>query len=353
MEEKKMKTVKYFLMALSVMAMLIGCGSKPVVPNIDELDLAIRDTSNYLNESIPVGNKIVILNIQSEFPDLSDYIIDELIANAVNDRVFSVVDRQQLDIIRAEQNFQYSGEVDDSSAQEIGRLLGAQTIVSGAVSRLGTGYRMRIRALEVQTAQVQGQFNRNITSSPLITKITGTTPAVALAATLAAARQTTPAALAGGGTPAPAATQQRVTPLRWSIEEFKDQFGDGTGRYYMEFDGQITANYSDVWGSQRATITNFRFSRSVGLEFRSSRLESFTDWNAEIFLKNSLGDEKRFRGRALSTGRTGFNFSDELADYLQDPEIKALLVVANSRYQFDFPPRFKEAYELLLTRDRR
>jgi hypothetical protein len=34
----------------------------------------------------------VILNIQSEYPALSEYVIDELIANTVNDRVFSVVD---------------------------------------------------------------------------------------------------------------------------------------------------------------------------------------------------------------------------------------------------------------------
>jgi len=53
----------------------------------------------------------------------------------------------------------------------IGKLFGAQTIVSGAVNRLGTGYRIRIRALEVQTAQVQGQYNRNIASSRIINSL--------------------------------------------------------------------------------------------------------------------------------------------------------------------------------------
>jgi len=139
---------------------------------IDELDVAIRDASDYLNENIPKGNKIVILNVQSNSSDLSDYIIDELIANAVNDKVFTVVDRQQLDAIRDEQQFQMSGAVDDKDAQAIGKFLGAKTIVSGAVSRLGaTGYRIRIRALEVQTAQVQGQYNRNITESAIVNSL--------------------------------------------------------------------------------------------------------------------------------------------------------------------------------------
>ncbi|MCL2186918.1 MAG: DUF1566 domain-containing protein [Treponema sp.] len=171
-----MKIAKKLVMIFSVIAMLfatIGCGSGGKPAKIDDLDAAIRDTSNYLNSSIPSGSKIVILNIQSNSAALSDYIIDELIANAVNDKIFSVVDRHQLDAIRAEQNFQSSGEVADNQALEIGKFFGAQTIVSGTISQLGAGYRIRVRALEVQTALVQGQFNRNIASSPLVGTITG------------------------------------------------------------------------------------------------------------------------------------------------------------------------------------
>jgi len=163
--------VKIGIAALFLLIIGIGCGSNPPASRIDELDLAIRDASDYLNQTIPEGRKIAFINIQSDSQALSEYIIDELIANAVNDRFFPVVDRQQLDKIRAEQNFQLSGEVDDTSAMKIGKLLGAQIIVSGGVSRLGKGYRIKIRALEVQTAQVQGQYNRNIASSQLISDV--------------------------------------------------------------------------------------------------------------------------------------------------------------------------------------
>jgi hypothetical protein len=134
----------------------------------DELGAAIRETSDYLNKQLPKGNKLVILNVQSDFPALSEYIIDELIANTVNDRVFSVVDRQQLNTIRAELDFQMSGEVDDDTAQTLGRMAGAQIIVSGAVSKIGDLYRLRVRALSVQTAAIEGQFNRNIPDGPVI-----------------------------------------------------------------------------------------------------------------------------------------------------------------------------------------
>ena len=97
--------------------------------------------------------------------------MDELISNAVNDRNFTVVDRVQLDAIRGEQNFQLSGEVDDKDALEIGKFFGAQTIVTGNVSELAHRYRMSIRAMNVQTAQVQGQFNRNLSAGPTITAL--------------------------------------------------------------------------------------------------------------------------------------------------------------------------------------
>jgi hypothetical protein len=42
----------------------------------------------------------MILNVQSEFPALPEYIIDELITNTVNDRMFFVVDQQPLNTIR-------------------------------------------------------------------------------------------------------------------------------------------------------------------------------------------------------------------------------------------------------------
>ena len=167
------KTNKLFwiitFILLSVL-FLAGCVSsasgttsrRTAVANTDELDLAIREASDYLNGNIPKGNKIVIINIKSESTALSNYIMDELMANAVNDRIFTVVDRQQLDTIRAEQNFQLSGDVADDEALAIGRFFGAQTIVSGTVSFLGNRYRMIIRALDVQTAAVQGQFNKNL-----------------------------------------------------------------------------------------------------------------------------------------------------------------------------------------------
>jgi WD40 repeat protein/TolB-like protein len=148
-----------------------ACAGRPAVPDmsvasgIDGLDAVIRMASDYLNEKLPGGIKLVFLNFQSEWPDLSKYVIDGLIENTVNDGVFRAVDRENLALIQQEMDFQLSGEVSDESAQAIGKKLGAQTIVSGAISQIGDSYRLRVRAIGVETAEIQGQFNRDIIAS--------------------------------------------------------------------------------------------------------------------------------------------------------------------------------------------
>ena len=91
--------------------------SIPTATMPDELDMAILEASDYLNERIPQGDKIAFVSTRQNYPALAEYIIDSLIENAVNDRIFSVVDRAQLDAIRSELNFQMSGEVSDDSAK--------------------------------------------------------------------------------------------------------------------------------------------------------------------------------------------------------------------------------------------
>ena len=177
-----MKLIRLAMGFIAALFLLTGCASgassKPVPASSgvntggslrtkkggDELENAIRELSDYLNKRIPEGNKAVFLYVKSDWPDLSGFILDGLTENAVNDDVFTVVDRQQLDAIRSELNFQWSGEVSDSSAQEIGQMLGAQTIVSGSITTIGSIYRIQIRAIAVQTATLQGQFSQSVDS---------------------------------------------------------------------------------------------------------------------------------------------------------------------------------------------
>jgi TolB-like protein len=136
------------------------------------LDEALNESAIYLKDRIESNSKVVALNFQSDYVDLSNYIIDETIALLVNLANLTVVDRQNLETIRQEMDFQMSGEVSDESAQSIGRKLGAQIIVSGSIAPLGDLYRLRIRAIEVETATIRGVNSQNIRLDGVLASLT-------------------------------------------------------------------------------------------------------------------------------------------------------------------------------------
>jgi TolB-like protein len=138
------------------------------------LDDALSNAADYLKGRLSAGSKVVVLNFSSKTPDLSQYIIEELTAYIVNDGVLTVVDRQNLEAIQKEMAFQMSGEVSDETAQAIGQKLGAQIIVSGSITALGAAYRLRVRAISVESAAIEGMYNVTVAQDSTIAALTGT-----------------------------------------------------------------------------------------------------------------------------------------------------------------------------------
>jgi hypothetical protein len=106
-------------------------------------------------KNVPAKSKIAIMYITATDRSTTEYIVGELEFIWVNQGYF-ITDRSQLDRLRREQNFQMSGEVDDETAVSIGRFAGAGIIVTGRVDGEGSLRRLRLRALDTQTAQVVG-----------------------------------------------------------------------------------------------------------------------------------------------------------------------------------------------------
>jgi len=67
---------------------------------------------------------------------------------------FKVVERQLLNKVIAEQKLSLSGIVDDESAQELGRILGVDAIVSGTITDLLTYLKINSRIVSTETGSV-------------------------------------------------------------------------------------------------------------------------------------------------------------------------------------------------------
>ena len=166
---------RIFLGIIFVIIFIIGCagGAKTTVNSTENndiltLDQALKEAALRIDERIVGGSKIAPLNFNSPHDKFSDYVLDELTANLVDSNKLTVVDRKEVDLIRKEFDFQFSGEVGDDSMQELGRMLGAQSIISGSLTDLGDFNRIVIRVLNVQTASVIVQYRANIAKDNIV-----------------------------------------------------------------------------------------------------------------------------------------------------------------------------------------
>jgi hypothetical protein len=73
-----------------------------------------------------------------------------------------VVERQNLEKIHAEQNYQLSGYVDDDSAVSLGHELGATASIVGTGKNMTDYYRFNFRMLSVKTAEILMQSSVNV-----------------------------------------------------------------------------------------------------------------------------------------------------------------------------------------------
>ena len=118
------------------------------------LDKAIRASAEQLGSDL-TNRKVAVVAFGSPSVVLSEYVIDELSRALVNSRAVTVVDRKELDKVREEQQFQLSSEVSDESARSIGKMLGADAVVSGNLVDLGNAYRFGVKALNVESATIE------------------------------------------------------------------------------------------------------------------------------------------------------------------------------------------------------
>jgi hypothetical protein len=142
-----------------------GTAAQPAAPvqnvsaaspaRVSGIEGALQRSSQELMNTLSRDMNIAIISVSSADADVAVFITGELEYILVQNK-YSIVDRNQLDKIKQEQNFQTSGDVDDSSAVSIGKFAGAGIVITGSITGTGTTRRLRLRALDTQTAKVVG-----------------------------------------------------------------------------------------------------------------------------------------------------------------------------------------------------
>jgi hypothetical protein len=165
--------MKRGMLAVCGIILLWGAGNRLYAQQVVSLDEAIGSGAVGITDKLPEGTKVVVLNFQSPSQRLSDHVLDVMMMELLKTGKVTVVDRANLELIRQELSFQLSGEVSDKSAQSIGKLLGAQSIVSGRFEDVGATYRVIFRTIAVETAELQALSSLNVRKDSQIAALMG------------------------------------------------------------------------------------------------------------------------------------------------------------------------------------
>jgi hypothetical protein len=240
-----MKKIFTGIIALfTIIAIITACGTmgaattNSATPSGPNLDTVIEDAALQMEETIPEGTTVALVSVASSSSQLSNYILGRLEAAIVSGRRLVVVDRANLDRVREEQGFQYSGEVDDESAKEIGALLGAGAIVTGSFTDLGDVFSLSLKAINMDTATVAVSLMEDVGRSSRIDTLLASGGGAGGTATASSAGKT-------GTTQAAAKSAEPEAPLvkdTYSIGEtgpaggiiFYDKGNNDSGWRYLE-----------------------------------------------------------------------------------------------------------------------
>jgi len=248
------------LLVLALLASLCACASSGAATGMG-LDAAIQQASKDINDSLPAGTKVALINFTSPSDVFSDYVLEEMSISLVKERKLVVVDRKEIDLIRREMNFQMSGEVSDASAQEIGAMLGAQSIVSGSLVNMGDAYRFRTKVINVNSAAIQTSSSITFNDSPQIQHLLSQGSAKAAAQTAPQAPSSTQTVT--NTQTQPAAPAVSVAPKVYKIGDtgpaggliFYDKGNNSGGWRYLEA-APAEAEFQAPWSIRLGSVNN-------------------------------------------------------------------------------------------------
>lgn len=144
------------VIAAALAALALTAGSAPGQNTGDLPTVAVMDFTGFmLGEA---GNSVAVGKALSAM----------LVTEFSGREGLRVLERQNMQAILQEQRLALSGRVDESSAVEIGKMLGVQYVLLGQVSALGQQLRVDIRAVEVETTEVLAVMKKNDRTDALL-----------------------------------------------------------------------------------------------------------------------------------------------------------------------------------------
>jgi hypothetical protein len=100
------------------------------------------------------GAVIAVFPLMADNADEGEEILEQISIQLVNTQKYTLIEKGQLDELLAEHDFQNSGLVDGATIVGIGKLLGADVVIFGALNGSGANRRLELWAADVARAAI-------------------------------------------------------------------------------------------------------------------------------------------------------------------------------------------------------
>jgi len=115
-------------------------------PNVEKPKIIIK------GEKVKIGIiEFQSLNEEAKKDNLGKIVSEMLTTSFVNSESFKIIEREQLQKVVEEFQLSQSGIIDTSYAKQIGKIAGADAIVTGSVTKIGDDLRLDARIIDVES----------------------------------------------------------------------------------------------------------------------------------------------------------------------------------------------------------
>jgi tetratricopeptide (TPR) repeat protein len=136
-------------------AALLGCagGADPVKEPAAVLDETINYCAGEIEKGLEQGVRVAVVGFEADSPTFSTYIMEEFMNRLMSGRKVAVADRQDLDLLYREITFSESGFISAETTLSMGKMLGAQIVVTGTVIDTEKTMYLQVKAFNTLTSE--------------------------------------------------------------------------------------------------------------------------------------------------------------------------------------------------------
>ena len=167
-----------------VCLLVAGCATTSTTtraPSQNALKLGVDDLAGGVTPRVESARKTSVAIVgfspvmgKPRSPDpFSQYLVEELTTKLVNDGKVTVAERSQLDKVMSELKLQSSGTVSDTSAKQLGQLLGVDAVLVGSYTDFGGEVRVNQRIIATESGQVLAATSTTIRKTRMVAQLLG------------------------------------------------------------------------------------------------------------------------------------------------------------------------------------